>query len=277
MGLYYSLSVDLNALAGLSTQLKQTIAPNVQYAVTATAQEATTRWQQTVMQANLWSVEQDAYLKSIRWEMTSQSVTANGLDFQAKVWSDYPLAPLIETGRPARDLKANLPRAKRARQVQSGKHTGQLYLIIPFRHNVPSPSGIGAHAPQMPPHIYAQAKKLTASSILPPGNKKPATRLSATGHIVPQQSYAWGRRLPENLAPKKKAYHVTDLYAGMVRFNTSSGQQKSSAYMTFRTLGQWSDGWIIPAKPGLYLAQGVVESITPTFNSVMRQALSIGA
>jgi hypothetical protein len=276
MGLNYSLSVDLGALAGLSAQLKQAIAPNVQYAVTYTAQQATNRWQDAVKQAKLWSVEKDAYLKSIRWEMTSQSVTANGLDFQAKVWSDYSLAPSIETGRPARDLKANLPRAKRARKVQSGKHAGQLYLIVPFRHNVPTPSGIGAHAPQMPPHIYAQAKKLAASSLLPLGSKKPATRLSATGHIVPQQSYAWGGRLPAGLAPKKKAYHVTDLYAGMVRFNTSSGKQKSSAYLTFRTMGQWSDGWIIPAKPGLYLAKGVADSINPTFNAIIRQALTLG-
>jgi hypothetical protein len=125
----------------------------------------------------------------------------------------------------------------------------------------------------MPPHIYAKAKKLTASSILPPGSKKPATRLSATGHIVPQQSYAWGKRLPAELAPKKKAYHVTDLYAGMVRFDTSAGKQKSSSYATFRTLGAWSDGWIIPAKPGLYLAKGVADSISPTFHAIMRQAL----
>jgi hypothetical protein len=200
-------------------------------------------------------------------------VTADGLDFVSKVWTDYKLAPDIETGRPARDLKANLPRAKRARRVTSGPHAGQLYLVIPFRQNVPTASGQGAHAPQMPPHIYAKAKKLTASSILPPGSKKPATRLSATGHIVPQQSYAWGKRLPAGLAPKKKAYHVTDLYAGMVRFDTSAGKQKSSAYMTFRTMGQWSDGWIIPAKPGLYLAKGVADSISPTFNAIMRQAL----
>ncbi len=273
MGLNYSVAADLGALAGLPDQLKQAVAAKVAFALTATAQEATARWQQAVAQAKLWAVERDSYLKSIRWEMTSQSVTPQGLDFQAKVWSDYALAAAIETGRPARDLKANLPRSKRARQAMSGPHAGQLYLIVPFRHNTPTPSGQGAHAAQMPPHIYAKAKKLTASIELPLGSKNPPARMSATGHIVKQASYAWGKRLPAELAPKKKAYHVTDLYAGMVRFNTSSGKQKSSAYMTFRTMGQWSDGWIIPAKPGLYLAKGVADSITPTFHAIMRQAL----
>ena len=276
MSLNYQLSIDLAALRGLTAQVAQAIAPNVQFAVSATAAEAVQRWQQAVMQAKLWSVEKDAYLKSIRWEMTSQSVTADGLDFAAKVWTDYKLAPDIETGRPARDLKAVLPTAKRARQVKSGKHAGQKYLLIPFRHNIPSPSGIGAHAPQMPAHIYAQAKKLAASTELPLGSKKPATRLSATGHVVPQKSYAWGGRLPAGLAPKKQAYHVTDLYAGMVRFDTSSGKQKSSAYLTFRTMGQWSDGWIVPAKPGLYLAKGVRDGIQPTFDTIIRQAIQLG-
>lgn len=276
MAIGYQLSVDLSALRGLTAQMAQTLAPNVQFAVSATAAEAVQRWQQAVTQAKLWSVEKDAYLKSIRWEMTSQAVTANGLDFAAKVWTDYKLAPDIETGRPARDLKAVLPTAKRARQVHTGKHAGQKYLLIPFRHNIPSPSGIGAHAPQMPAHIYAQAKKLAASTELPLGSKKPATRLSATGHTVPQKSYAWGGRLPSGLAPKKKVYHVTDLYAGMVRFDTSSGKQKSSAYLTFRTMGQWSDGWIVPAKPGLYLAKGVMDGIQPTFDTIIRQAVRLG-
>jgi hypothetical protein len=276
MALDYQISVDLNTLRGLTAEVAQAIAPNVQFAVSATAAEAVQRWQQAVMQAKLWHVEKDAYLKSIRWEMTSQSVTANGLDYVAKVWTDYRLAPLIETGRPARDMKAVLPTAKRARQVKNGKHAGQLYLIVPFRHNVPSAAGIGAHAPQMPAHIYAQAKALAASTELPLGSKKPATRLSATGHTVPQKSYAWGGRLPAGLAPKKKAYHVTDLYAGMVRFDTSSGKQKSSAYMTFRTMGQWSDGWIVPAKPGQYLAKGVMDSIQPTFDAIIRQAVRLG-
>lgn len=268
MALDYQISVDLNALRGLTAEVAQAIAPKVQFAVSATAAEAVQRWQQAVMQAKLWHVEQDAYLKSIRWEMTSQSVTANGLDYVAKVWTDYRLAPLIETGRPARDMKAVLPTAKRARAAKDGTK----YLIIPFRHQVPGATAIGQ---AMPSHIYGNAKKLSASYVLPMGTKKPKQRLSATGHIVPQQSYQWGERLPAGLMPKAKPHHVTDIYANMVRFNTSSGKSKSSSYMTFRTMSEKSTGWIVPAKPGLYLAKSVTDKISLVFNDIIKKAITV--
>lgn len=41
-------------------------------------------------------------------------------------------------------------------------------------------------------------------------------------------------------------------------------------------MGQWSDGWIVPAKPGQYLAKGVMDSIQPTFDAIIRQAVRLG-
>jgi len=41
-------------------------------------------------------------------------------------------------------------------------------------------------------------------------------------------------------------------------------------------MGQWSDGWIVPAKPGLYLAKGVKDGIQPTFDGIIRQAIQLG-
>ena len=60
MAIGYQLSVNLDALRGLTAQVAQALAPNVQFAVSATAAEAVQRWQQAVMQAKLWSVEKDA-------------------------------------------------------------------------------------------------------------------------------------------------------------------------------------------------------------------------
>lgn len=255
-----TFTVDLGAAGLLPDALQEQVKAKVQYVVQATAAEAVARWQNAVMQAHLWNVEKQAYIDSIRWEATGE--------LEATVYTDYAPAEPIETGRPARDLKAVLPAAKRARVVTQGKHTGQKYLIIPFRHNVPAPPGVGAHAPQMPPHIYAQAKALATSRVLGVG-----TRVSATGHTVPQMAYQWGGRLPAGLAPKARPHHVTDLYAGMVRFDTSTAKAKSSAYLTFRTMGEWSSGWVVPAKPGLYLARGVAEGLAPTFHTLITAAL----
>jgi len=60
----------------------------------------------------------------------------------------------------------------------------------------------------------------------------------------PQNKYSWGQRLG----------------AGMVRMDTSSGKQKSSAYLTFRVMTEKQHGkWIIPAQPGRFIAKRVAE------------------
>lgn len=264
----YTLGVDLGALADVDAVIAGDLFPRVSQAVSAVAAEAAFRWQDGVMKARLWSGQKTPYLESISWKMDGP--------LSAMVWTEYAPAKEIETGRPARDLKAVLPTARKARRATTGKHAGQLYLIVPFRHNVPTPSGEGAHAPQMPQAVYALAKQLKASRVLAPGTKKWATRLSSTGHTVAQHSYGWGGRLPSGLVPKLKSHHVTDPMAGMVRFDTSSGKQKSSSYLTFRVLGAWSQGWIVPAQPGLYLARGVAEEMRPVFEDAVGMALKLG-
>ena len=124
----------------------------------------------------------------------------------------------------------------------------------------------------MLPPIYPQAKALAPSRVT-----GMTTRLSATGHTVPQAVYQWGERLPAGLAPKAKPHHVPDLYAGMVRMDTSTDKAKSSAYLTFRTMGQWSSNWIVAPRPGMYLAQGVSNGINPVFESLLAQVLGTPA
>jgi hypothetical protein len=79
---------------------------------------------------------------------------------------------------------------------------------------------------------------------------------------VPQDKYAWGERLAPGLAPKLKASHATDPYAGMVRMDTSTGKQKLSNYLTFRVMSERQTGkWIIPAQPGRYIVKKAVEDV----------------
>ncbi|MFW9606236.1 MAG: hypothetical protein ACMV0I_06770 [Pseudomonas sp.] len=264
----YAVKVDLGHLLAGNYDLAQKLFPLIQQAVEFTAQEGAFRWKSSVMKARIWEAEKKRYVESIGWKMTSP--------YEAVISSDYDVASQIENGRPARDLKQVLRTAKRAREVKYGKNKGRKYLIIPFRHNIPTESGEGALAAQMPPDIYARAKTLKASLVLPSGFKKPPVRLSATFHKVPQQSYFWGGRLPAGLAPKLKDTHVTDPYAGMVRFDTSTGKSNRSQYLTFRVMGEWSSGWIVPAKPGLKIAEKVARELQPMLDENVGQAIAFG-
>lgn len=93
--------------------------------------------------------------------------------------------------------------------------------------------------------------------------------------MVAQNSYKWGGRLPAGLAPKLKDHHKTDIYAGMVKFDTSTPHAKSSAYMTFRVMSDKSSGWIVPAKPGLYLAKNVADKLQPLLEAAIGGAVTL--
>lgn len=244
------VSIDLSQVLEAFQAQSQAILKGASKAVNEAGNHAKNHWMENIWKAHLWTGEKMPYFKSIGVKPTGP--------YSVEIWTDFPLAGEIETGRPAKDLKKVLPTAKKARQVLKGKHAGQKYLIIPFRHNTP---GQTALAKAMPQDIYAKAKALSPSVALQKGNKMPATRLSATGHMVAQHSYQWGGKLPAGLAPKLKAHHTTDIYAGMVKMNTSSGKQKSSAYLTFRIMGEWqSDKWIVEPRPGQNLAGKAAES-----------------
>lgn len=257
----YTISVDLSPLLdGLHSVIDSTVLPTVSQAVGALAAETTYRWKDGVAKAKLWQGEKQPYMDSIRWIMTG--------DFSAVVSTDYKLAEEIEQGRPARDMKKMLPHSAKSRIVKTGKNAGKLYLIIPFRHNTP---GNNALAQPMPDDVYAAAKKLKVSRVASTGMRMSQTK---PGVKVPERKYSWGESLPAGMRPKMKPTHATDIYAGMVRFNTSAGKAKSSAYLTFRVMGEWSSGWIIPAKPGLLIAKSVVESISPLAPKVFGAAIA---
>jgi hypothetical protein len=120
----------------------------------------------------------------------------------------------------------------------------------------------------MPPEVYQQAKRLSLSHVTG-SNMQP----NAHGRLVPRSSYQWGDRLPEGLAPKMKPHHATDWFAGMVRMNTSTGNAKSSAYLTMRTMTEDSTGWIIKATPGLFIVQGVIRQIESEMPSILAKTM----
>ncbi|MBT3196984.1 MAG: hypothetical protein HN344_04595, partial [Gammaproteobacteria bacterium] len=131
-----------------------------------------------------------------------------------------------------------------------------------------------AHAPAMPDLVYAHAKKLMRSRVTGQGK-----RISGTGAfniktrkpmLVAQNKYDWGGRLPAGMTPKLKPHHTTDIHAGMVKM----GNKGHSQYMTFRVMGEWqTNKWLVPPKPGLFIAQKVAGEMKPAFEKAMSVAV----
>lgn len=170
------------------------------------------------------------------------------------------LPNLVEQGMDATDLRQTLcwnVNAKNRKPIRdkSGFITGY-YNTIPFRHGTPGSTGIsfpamgsaygqpGSHSlaevqgrtilsregvRSLAKNIYSEAKQLA-----------PTTRFSRT-------ATTWGARLPAGLAPKLKAHHATDIYAGMVRQIAAYRSAVQAQYMTFRRISTNSTtGWLHP-------------------------------
>lgn len=121
---------------------------------------------------------------------------------------------------------------------QRGKHVtedGKFWRVIPFRHQTPGTAGQGGGAPMgtqyaghggvadavtLGKRVYAQARKLGATTRAPGGPTK------------------WGDRLPSGMAPLLKPIHSTDIYAGMVRQEKKYASATQSSYVTFRVISE---------------------------------------
>jgi hypothetical protein len=243
----FSVSIDLTQLTKLNSLTA--VFPNLARSIETIAQEGVVRWQEAVAKVpGLWSGERSPYA----WE----------------VYSDYKFVEDIESGRPPYDLKKMLDTSMKVRVSKAGRR----YLVIPMRQNSP---GNTAHAPAMSDDVYAEAKQLSHSRVTGAG-----TRLSGTGTFSPKsrqavrvaaRKYAWGGSLPAGLIPKLADHHKTDPAAGMVRFKEKTG---GSSYLTFRIMIEGSPGWIIPARPGLWIAKNVADSLQRTAGTDMSTALN---
>ena len=278
----YRIDLACGALMDMSAGINAKVLPLVSQAVRAVAQQAHADWVKAVHGAKLWSGEKEAYMQAITWRSTG--------DFSAVVEADYKYAQEIETGRPARDLKKMLDTSLKVRRTKNGRR----FLVIPMRHNT---SGNGALATPMSPAVQKLAKALAPSRVTGQGQRQsgevvdlhPAYGMSkgrananfASNPVTKQatmvnsSSYAWGGRLKSSdlkgagLTPAE-----AKRYAGMVKMDTSTpGGSKSSSYLTFRIMMEGSSGWIIPPKPGLYLADGVVKALAPKASAAFAEAI----
>lgn len=272
----YSIQINLGSTYDILGIINKEVFPYLHQAVNAVGNKLAQNWQEEVYNAKLWSGEKDQYAKSISWQMTG--------DFSGYVEATYKWAEEIESGRPQRDLKAMLNTSLKVRRTKSGKR----FLVIPFRHNVKD----------MPPELYAQAKALEASKVTGQSMRRSGeiTHLSRKTGMqaasaqqqaknpflsnvktkgpmgVNRNHYQWGGRIHAGYFgpnPKGKVDHA----AGMVRFDTSSGKQKSSAYLTFRIMMEGSQGWIVKPQPGKWIARKVADDMRPKAEQAFQAAM----
>lgn len=244
----WKVSVDLSPLVLVTGQVGDAVRASLRAAVGDVAQDAYAEWKDRVWKAHLWEGEKTPYFESIGWRFTGE--------FSAEVWSDYKNAAEIETGRPARDLKRMLDTSFKVRTSGEGRR----YLIIPIRHNMDALQKAG---------VYQQAKKLTASSVVGQGWRASGAIASDVKtkkqFLVRQNTYAWGGQLKGT-----GHQHLEGLY----RFNTSAGKGKSSAYLTFRVMAEGQPGWVVAAKPGLFLAKTVAQLMQHRADAAFKKALT---
>lgn len=249
----FRISVNLSELLSVGPIIRAQLYANLSQQIAATTTAGVERWKEAIDRAPLWIGEKEAYKASIQ----ATQITA----YSWEISSDYKYVEDIETGRPPYDLKRMLGTSMKVRVSKRGMR----YLIIPFRHNTP---GNTAHAPAMPSNVYAEARQLAPSKINGVGDRASGTgafdREMRTPFLVPKRRYQWGDRLAPGMAPKLKDHHKSDPYAGMVRMDTTLQGRRSSAYLTFRVMTENSPGWIIPAKPGLFIAKAVADSLQRT-------------
>jgi len=270
----YTFTIDIPNALEVKQIVNGAMLPKITQAVEAIAYRAQANWQRAVYDARLWTGEKTPYMASIKVDMTGP--------FSAVVSSDYQYADEIETGRPARDLKKMLDTSSKVRRTKDGRR----FLVIPIRHNTP---GNDAHAPSMPPAVGKLALKLSHSSVTGSGTRpsgeitllspKSGMQVAAkqthylsnhkTGktYMVNKSQTAWGDRLtPQMLSGQSKADQKK--YAGMVRMKESTG---GSNYLTFRIMMEGSTGWVVPAKPGLFLAKKVADQLQPQADAVLAE------
>lgn len=260
----FRIAVDLSVvIEEAGSIVNERVLPMLSQAVRVVAEQTQTNWIESVRRAKLWSGEKDAYAASIQWRETGP--------FSALVWSDYKHAEAIEEGRPARDLKEYLNTSHKVRRSA----TGRRYLIIPFRHNTPGSEGM---AKPMPASVYEIAKTLTPSRIIGKGKRisgLEASDIKTRGPLmVAQNRYLWGESLPAGHGLRLRAHHATDIYAGMYRFSTTTpGGKRYSTYLNFRVMAEGQQGWVIPPKAGLHLAENVAKEMAPLAERAFGEAI----
>lgn len=175
----------------------------------------------------------------------ARSIQTGKSNFKRIVYSDSPVAGLIERGHPAFDMKQTHTIGPKSRRTKDGKYS---YVIVPFRFGTPKAVRFGGNV--MDNHTYRQVEKQSLRSAVSPGYHSP----NAQGEQVFRNSAEWKGKGKHRLSAPGTNMH------GMIRSDGTMNEagirnEKSGGYVTFRVISNRnleSVGWINPyqkAKP----------------------------
>lgn len=186
-----------------------------------------------------------------------------GNDLAALVQNVAQAAPRIEQGTPAIHLPSRIrwAQSKAARQNKQGRW----YIRVPFRHtsfraSVAPAARLGQG--MMPQSVTRIARQLRPGQYLTGGR---------AGLGAQRAVYAPGMMpyVPRNLLNVRPGYRPAARQEGLRRVQGRGGR---ASYMTFRTMTQDSQGWWLPAKPGVQLVSQVVRQARPAVTAMIEAA-----
>lgn len=160
------------------------------------------------------------------------------------------LPNMVENGWDAHDLRSTLLGNNATGWKINAD--GRRYRSIPFRHKSPGAGPQGGQPMGSAYHSEMGVMSRSADNVVVEDSRKLGRKVyrAASRLVTSQESRAGmaGRTaLKAGLAPKLRAHHSTDIYAGMkVNKQPIKGGGSQKTFVTFRTITEGGDGWIHP-------------------------------
>ena len=271
------IQVDERIASGALTRAEF---PTLSYAVQRMAGYGQSIWQEyasgkPLPNGKVIHARSGRYMRSIMIRQTG--------DFSSEIYTDLPYAEGIEKGTPARDLKRMLDTSMKVRMSKKGKR----YLIIPFRHGVPtntmrSDGKTSTGLNPMPESVFDAWKGMKKSRIVSVGRRAsgngaydPRTRMP---FMVRQRKYKWGDRMTEDqLRSLGVSGRQLKHMKGMVHMQMRRGLGQKGAlhgqYLTFRVMSEDSQGWLVKAREGAWPAKTSAEQLRPVAEKAFAKAV----
>lgn len=226
------------------------------------------------------------YLQNLQIEHAKQKQSG----WTTRIILNGAVPNMIENGWPGGNMRAWMLKSPKAK----GMKDGGKYLVVPFRHGVPSTKGRNVGS-VMPKEIYAAAKKLapTFTSVMEPTSHTGRLRSQTTwgGRLTPDLARTGANRgglgalelsprarqqVREKLNELKSPWHTTSIWTGMIRNEAQYEKVKQSSYTTFRTISSRQRdprSWMHPGITARHFATRVQDKISGILAKVMMQLL----
>ena len=282
--------VSINVSNMIPPELRQRFAQREQVAARVVAELANSA-------REYWSTEAGRKLGATAadYQRGIQPVELSGQ--RASIALQGTLPNMLEQGWEGGDMRLTLcgPGARNRKQAADGSW----YNTVPFRHQGAGTEGTGGAPVGSQFAATPAGSAATVHTVLPDSTRQAMSRqvwrkaqqLDPTLG-GPGMGTAWGGRLQAGLAPNLRpnltpvlnlggavigyAQHATDIFAGMVRQQTTYEHATQSIYSTFRRISTKSTtGWYHPGIQARHLAKDTAQFVGKIAAAAWRNALRV--